>query len=857
MRIFFTIAFCLILLNVSAQISRGGRPLYFTEEFKSLIDSGSQNRFVGKVVVNKVNSNKTNSEIASLKEKLAKERGIGVYAISIDTTINFFESNTRSIKVDSGTFYYLNIKSETANAMQLSFSSFHLVKGSRLFIMSNNSNRFIGSINDRNNMNSKNSFNTFPLKGDELILEYFEPKNSFEKSIIVIDKIVHSFSSDEGPWSVGGGASSCNEPLNVSCPQGYGWEMENKSVGIILFDFTTYPFLNQNTEPPNQYWGYASGVLLNNTTNDGDPLFLTANHAIEDIKNDMNWPIQLSHASNWLILFDYRTETCNSLASNISNQLPISAIQGGVVLNKDNGSKKSDFLLLRLNAFPYEIQQVGATYAGWDASYLGGNKNNFVGIHHPAGDVKKISKGNVIASSTSIVSKIYNDYTEYLWEVEWSMGHTQLGSSGSPLFNSDHKVIGQLFYGYSDCGFTGLKDYYGKFFYTYPNIMLWIDPYNTGNSQCGLYDPAGNNHCQDGILNADEVEMDCGGVDCPPCEWLYGGGGWGGLDHCNNKVQDIMFGELGVDCGGECVPCGNQLLCNDCIKNGDEVSKDCGGSCKPCESGCNSQLVNYTLTSQVITKTITKSKIIAAGNVTISNNNPAEFRANDEILLKDGFQVTSNGSFRALNVDCDCNDICDLDFSRYNDKVYFGMLNYPLCVDVKGAHSFWIRVKAHKARNPGITKVIYETTQDITSPNVCLWNGTGIEFDFYLCDIEIKFFSNCSNEVDYYKIENLTVYQRANSDSTQTTVSNLEFDQLVSLYPNPNQGLFYLLLNSIISGDSFYSVIDESGKLIYDKIKIESYRSKINLIGLPPGVYFVKIDNINSNVYTIKKIVIQ
>lgn len=76
--------------------------------------------------------------------------------------------------------------------------------------------------------------------------------------------------------------------------------------------------------------------------------------------------------------------------------------------------------------------------------------------------------------------------------------------------------------------------------------------------------------------------------------------------HCRNGVLDFEFGETGVDCAGDCLPCGDGEPCvaaEDCLGgqcldqrclgeacgNGeldpDEMATDCGGPCAPCAAG--------------------------------------------------------------------------------------------------------------------------------------------------------------------------------------------------------------------------------------------------------------------------------
>jgi hypothetical protein len=70
---------------------------------------------------------------------------------------------------------------------------------------------------------------------------------------------------------------------------------------------------------------------------------------------------------------------------------------------------------------------------------------------------------------------------------------TEGGSSGSPLFNNDGRIIGTLTGGYSACDSSGVvgpnkPDYFGKFSYHWESngtadtcqLKPWLDPDNTG-----------------------------------------------------------------------------------------------------------------------------------------------------------------------------------------------------------------------------------------------------------------------------------------------------------------------------------------------------------------------------------------
>jgi len=72
--------------------------------------------------------------------------------------------------------------------------------------------------------------------------------------------------------------------------------------------------------------------------------------------------------------------------------------------------------------------------------------------------------------------------------------------------------------------------------------------------------------CDDGVMNGDETDVDCGGADCPSCQ---------AGETCN------------VDADCETAVCVDEVCavatCDDNLKNGDETDIDCGGACEPCD----------------------------------------------------------------------------------------------------------------------------------------------------------------------------------------------------------------------------------------------------------------------------------
>jgi lysyl endopeptidase len=150
----------------------------------------------------------------------------------------------------------------------------------------------------------------------------------------------------------------------------------------------------------------------------------------------------------------------------------------------------SDFALVKLhNEIPSSWD---VAFAGWD------NTDNLpsmeVGIHHPNGDIMKICrddsgavKENANGTDVWLIGGVSVGTGD-----GWEIGTTESGSSGSPLFNEDGKIIGQLYAGQAFCdGVENNKDYdiYGRFGTSWEagqtssaRLKDWLDPNNTGQT---------------------------------------------------------------------------------------------------------------------------------------------------------------------------------------------------------------------------------------------------------------------------------------------------------------------------------------------------------------------------------------
>jgi hypothetical protein len=325
----------------------------------------------------------------------------------------------------------LNIESAGALSINLLYDKFYLPEGAKLFIYSQDKTKHIGAFTSANNKGSKTvlrGFATGLIYSDKITLEYYVP-SGVEQGTVSIAYVVQGYRYiriSESTQSLGN-SGSCQ--VNVNCSEGQNWQNEKNAVALILVNGSRW----------------CSGSLVNTTANDNRPLFLTANHCLEEV-DAVNNPNAYFYSFYW----NYEHPTCAD-----SNVEPVIRSTSGATVVANNST--SDFALLQLTEDPRNRNDVTLYYLGWDKSGNAGTGG--VGIHHPRGDVKKISTHNITPTNSGSFWDLYWMQTSNGYSV------TEGGSSGSPLINSAHRVIGQLYGGSNaNCSDPGNDlGRYGKF----------------------------------------------------------------------------------------------------------------------------------------------------------------------------------------------------------------------------------------------------------------------------------------------------------------------------------------------------------------------------------------------------------
>jgi len=343
-----------------------------------------------------------------------------------------------------GRVWRLRIESPGAFSLNLIFDPFELPPGGKVWVYNDDGSSILGAFTERNNK-PRRVLATGLVRGEACTVEYYEPEGAEGRGRFRISRIVHGYKNVfRGPWKGFGASGSCN--VNVICAEGEDWKKEARAVGMILVDGGT---------------SVCTGALLNNVREDMTPYFLTAAHCTDGDED------------SWVVVFNYESPGCESADGSMND-----SVSGSVLLAR---YAVSDFALIRLDEKP--PLEYNVYYAGWSAEPVAPTSS--VTIHHPHGDVKKISFDFDPAVSSSYPWDPWEK--ESHWKiVDWDVGTTEPGSSGSPLFDQNHRVVGQLTGGEASCS-NNAPDYYGKLSYSWntgtdsgSRLRDWLDPDGTG-----------------------------------------------------------------------------------------------------------------------------------------------------------------------------------------------------------------------------------------------------------------------------------------------------------------------------------------------------------------------------------------
>lgn len=357
----------------------------------------------------------------------------------------------------------LRIQAPGSSHVNLGFTHFHMPGGARLMVYSSDYQSVIRPF-DANDHSPAGELWTPVVRGEEIVAELYVQTARRAQVALDLTHIGAGYRMfGAGPTALGtDGSGSCN--VDVVCPQAAAWGAEISAVARITIGGSSL----------------CSGCMVNNTAQDLKNYFMTADHCGA-----------AGNPASVVAYWNYENTTCGAAP----DDGVLTQFNTGAVLRATwNDTVGSDFTLLELNSAPNPAW--GVTYAGWNRTTFTTVSTSAVGIHHPSGDTKKISFENNSTVTTSYGGTSSPGNGRFVRVIDWDEGVTEGGSSGSPLFDQNHRIIGFLTGGSSACG-NNLSDWYGKFGASWTGggtnatrLSNWLDPSGIGGTTLDTLEPA-------------------------------------------------------------------------------------------------------------------------------------------------------------------------------------------------------------------------------------------------------------------------------------------------------------------------------------------------------------------------------
>ena len=468
----------LLVHKILAQVSEGGTPASFS--FRNMIELRSAVEPFRTPILFNVEELKEEDKIAETNNTPLRT------AIIIPVELDAKNDGEWTTLPNGQQIWRFTIHAPDAIAMMLYYDEFIIPVGGKLFIYNEDQSHVIGAYTDKTNP-TNGAFATEFVAGDKITLEYNAPFTELstvpgvrvtEKHPMPQIKITGvgygynylKISHYDVKLRIGE-SDACQ--VNINCPEGDNWQDQKKGVAKSVTPIGSGSYL-------------CSGTLINNTAQDMTPFFLTASHCFWDGTTTVS-------TTGWnqiVYYFHYESPGCVTAPPTAQR-----TVVGAQLLVESQLSGGSDGVLLRLNGnIPLEWDFY---FNGWDRRNTAAT--NGVGIHHPSGDVKKISTFTGPVSSTRWNGNGAVGATNAHWSFAFTAtvsGHgvTEGGSSGSPMFNQNGLVVGTLTGGNSACDNLNGSNVYGKLWYhwdatnqatgsgviTANRMMDYLDPLSTG-----------------------------------------------------------------------------------------------------------------------------------------------------------------------------------------------------------------------------------------------------------------------------------------------------------------------------------------------------------------------------------------
>lgn len=795
-----------------SQISEGGKPL----SVQKLI---APKRKTFNYSPQEIYLPTPNIQNAKLEDTQIDPTGPYRVGLLLPVSISMNTNGTWETLADGTRVWRLILVGKKAMALGLYFDSEVLIPvGAKLFATNENGKQILGAYSSETD-----GFQAMEMvQGEKIYLEYQQAAWVTEQPVFHINEVSYFYRGVEDHVSVYSEmddlkAENCE--VDVACSEGANWANQIKSVVHYTF--------NQNSSTY-----VCSASTINNTSNDCKPYILTAWHCGERTAG--------SSIASWVWYWKYQKANCStgsgnqndpSKGSNTMTGGTVRASAGNGTLNNPPSTYEvagSDFYLVELSSSPPSSYNV--YYAGWDRSNTPATSG--VGIHHPAGSAKKIS-----TYTTSLLHADFNGGAANAhWSVLWAAttnGHgvTEGGSSGSPLFNQNGLIIGQLSGGGSACTTNGAgagtgpneRDVYGKLYMDWDlngttnnsRLKPWLDPNNTGvTTLAGIASPCATATLPVAQFVANPTSLPVSGTSQftdqstgNPTSWTWSilpATGWAFVNSTNANSQNpqVQFTTAGLytvtliasNATGSSTPLTKTNYIQVTI-----ATNPCTATSTGCdefiqqvvlESINNTSLCNnyfsYNLSATLVKGNIYNISIIPQ----IQSQAPGTAYTGDEIAA----WIDFNGN---------------LDFSDAGEQIAFVSI-------AAGSQLSWDFTVPASAVT-GTVKMRVRMT----------YNGTGGDGPIKPCG------STSFGEVEDYNI--ILEPKPAGIESNSL--------QYIGVYPNPAQELLFVDLSTVAKEGMKIQLLDLTGKVVMTYNEEISDKIQLNLANLSKGSYQLCISN--------------
>jgi lysyl endopeptidase len=398
------------------------------------------------------------------------------YGTIVDTDLRAGRDGTWERLPGGHWLWRLRLQSRDARSLSVAFSTFRLPRGARLFVYGPDRTHVRGPYTRTDATDG--TLRTPVVEGETVTIEVEVPSGARSALDLVVGRVVHGYRSLR-PSEAGVDAKSGDCNVDVACEDADPWRDQVRSVGGYGFTRGEDALI-------------CTGSLVNNTAEDRTPYFLTAEHCVQTEEE----------ARSMVFYWNYQNKTCRAPGSSESGEVtsddPLDQTSSGALLRARYGSThedgsiagKPDLTLVEIDDdIPFDY---GLYFSGWN--WRDQRTQESVTIHHPSGHGKRISFDRDPTSIDAFGGYAGEPDDTHLRIGNWELGTTERGSSGSPLFDTNKRVVGVLSGGRAGCGFgtSGAEDnnepdWYGRLHagfdqgdYEGATLADWLDPTNSG-----------------------------------------------------------------------------------------------------------------------------------------------------------------------------------------------------------------------------------------------------------------------------------------------------------------------------------------------------------------------------------------